>query len=281
MQTSVSVFGLGLMGRPIARRLVGTGIPVKGWNRSRLPDDQLSGIPLAAGIDDAAQANICLLILADSNAVTEVLARIERGLTAGQLVLDMGTSDPARSKVNARRLASKRIGWVDAPVSGGPDGAEKGSLAIMAGGAEGDYARVRPLLDALGTSVRVGEAGAGHTAKLVNQLIVGLTIEAVAEALTLAEKSGIDPRLIQRALRGGYADSKILQVHGTRMTERRYVPGGRVKTQLKDMQMALSLAASVGARTPNLRTVTDLCQKLVDQGHGDLDHSALHKLLWG
>ncbi len=280
MQTSVTVFGLGLMGRPIARRLVATGIPVKGWNRSRLPDDQLSGIPLAAGIVDAAQADICLLILADSNAVAEVLERIEPGLASGQLVLDMGTSDPARSKGHARRLAGRRIGWVDAPVSGGPDGAEKGSLAIMAGGADGDFARVRPLLNALGTSVRVGEAGAGHTAKLVNQVIVGLTIEAVAEALTLAEKSGIDPRLIQRALRGGYADSKVLQVHGTRMAERRYVPGGKVKTQLKDMQMALTLAASVGARTPNLRTVTDLCQKLVDQGHGDLDHSALHTLLW-
>ena len=169
---------------------------------------------------------------------------------------------------------------MDAPVSGGPDGAEKGSLAIMAGGAEGDFSRVRPVLEALGTPVRVGVAGAGHTAKLVNQLIVGLTIEAVAEALTLAEKSGIDPHLVQRALRGGYADSKILQVHGTRMIERRYVPGGKVKTQLKDMQMALSLAASVGARTPNLRTVTDLCQKLADRGDGDLDHSALHKLLW-
>lgn len=280
MQTSVSVFGLGLMGRPIARRLVGAGIPAKGWNRSRRPDDQLSRIPLAADIDDAAQADICLLILADSDAVAEVLARIEPGLTAGQLVLDMGTSDPARSKVHAQRLASRSIGWVDAPVSGGPDGAEKGSLAIMAGGAEGDYARVHPILEALGTPVRVGEAGAGHTAKLINQVIVGLTIEAVAEALTLAEKSGIDPRLIQRALRGGYADSKILQVHGTRMTERRYIPGGRVKTQLKDMQMALSLAASVGTRTPTLRTVADLCQKLVDQGDGDLDHSALHKLLW-
>ena len=280
MQTSVSVFGLGLMGRPIARRLLGAGIAAKGWNRSTLSDDQLSGIPLAASIDDAAQANICLLILADSNAVAAVLARLEPGLAAGQLVLDMGTSDPKRSREHARRLAGRGIGWVDAPVSGGPDGAEKGSLAIMAGGAEGDFTRVRPLLEALGTPVRVGDAGAGHTAKLVNQLIVGLTIEAVAEALTLAEKSGIDPHLVQRALRGGYADSKILQVHGTRMIERRYVPGGKVKTQLKDMQMALSLATSVGARTPNLRTVTDLCQKLADRGDGDLDHSALHKLLW-
>lgn len=276
---SVTVFGLGLMGRPMARRLIASGFPVKAWNRTRLPEEVVSGIPVVPELTEAARANICLLMLADSSATTDVLARIEPALSDGQVVVDMGTSDPASSRQHARRLSTKGIGWIDAPVSGGPDGAEKGSLAIMVGGSDDDLARVRPVLDALGTSVRVGEAGAGHTAKLINQVIVGLTIQAVAEALTLAEKAGIDPRLVQRALKGGYADSRILQLHGIRMVDRKYVPGGKVKTHLKDLKMAMVLAASVSARTPHLRTVTDFYQKLVDRGDGDLDHSALHKLL--
>jgi len=279
MQPTISVFGLGLMGRPMARRLIASGLSVKGWNRTELSQSLVSGIPVVPRLEEAARANFCLLMLADSRAVADVLARIEPGLSAGQVVVDMGTSDPESSRQHAARLNARGIGWVDAPVSGGPDGAEKGSLAIMVGGSESDFTKVRPMLDALGTPVRVGEAGAGHTAKLINQVIVGLTIEAVAEALMLAEKAGLDPRLVQQALRGGYADSRILQIHGTRMLERSYVPGGRVKTHLKDLKMALHLASSVSARTPNLRTVTDLYQKLVDRGEGDLDHSALHKLL--
>lgn len=279
MQPTISVFGLGLMGRPMARRLIASGLSVKGWNRTELSQRLVSGIPVVPRLEEAARANFCLLMLADSRAVADVFARIEPGLSAGQVVVDMGTSDPESSRQHAARLNARGIGWVDAPVSGGPDGAEKGSLAIMVGGSESDFTRVRPMLDALGTPVRVGEAGAGHTAKLINQVIVGLTIEAVAEALMLAEKAGLDPRLVQQALRGGYADSRILQIHGTRMLERSYVPGGRVNTHLKDLKMALHLASSVSARTPNLRTVTDLYQKLVDRGEGDLDHSALHKLL--
>ena len=279
MQPTISVFGLGLMGRPMARRLIASGLSVKGWNRTELSQSLVSGIPVVPRLEEATRANFCLLMLADSRGVADVLARIEPGLSAGQVVVDMGTSDPESSRHHAARLHARGIGWVDAPVSGGPDGAEKGSLAIMVGGSESDVAKVRPMLDALGTPVRVGEAGAGHTAKLINQVIVGLIIEAVAEALVLAEKAGLDPRLAQQALRGGYADSRILQIHGTRMLERSYVPGGRVKTHLKDLKMALHLAATVSARTPNLRTVTDLYQKLVDRGEGDLDHSALHKLL--
>jgi len=263
----------------MARRLIASGLSVKGWNRTELSQSLVSGIPVVPRLEEATRSNFCLLMLADSRAVADVLARIEPGLSAGQVVVDMGTSDPESSRHHAARLHARGIGWVDAPVSGGPDGAEKGSLAIMVGGSESDVAKVRPMLDALGTPVRVGEAGAGHTAKLINQVIVGLTIEAVAEALMLAEKAGLDPRLAQQALRGGYADSRILQIHGTRMLERSYVPGGRVKTHLKDLKMALHLASSVSARTPNLRTVTDLYQKLVDRGEGDLDHSALHKLL--
>lgn len=269
------------MGRPIARSLLAAGYTVRGWNRSPLPEDLTRGIPLCHEIAQAAQAQVCLLMLADSAAVDAVLAQIEPYLTAGQLVLDMGTSDPQHSRAHARRLASKGIGWVDAPVSGGPEGAAARTLTIMAGGTESDFARVKPLLEALGKNVtHVGEPGAGHVVKIINQLIVGLTIEAVAEALTLAEKAGIDPRLVQRALQGGFADSKILQLHGTRMIERNYQPGGKVKTQLKDLRLALELAHSLSLELPHLASTLALYEALVARGDGELDHSALHRRWW-
>jgi 3-hydroxyisobutyrate dehydrogenase-like beta-hydroxyacid dehydrogenase len=221
------------------------------------------------------------MMLADSDAVDAVLSRLEPHLSAGQMVLDMGTSDPARSRAHARRLGAKGIGWVDAPVSGGPEGAKTGTLAIMAGGTKADFDRAKPLLETLGSNVvHVGDPGAGHTMKLINQVIVGLTIEAVAEALTLAEKSGIDPRLAQRALKGGFADSRVLQLHGTCMISRTYVPGGKAETQLKDLRLAASLAAAVSARLPHLESTVALYETLLAQGDGELDHSALHKLLW-
>jgi 3-hydroxyisobutyrate dehydrogenase-like beta-hydroxyacid dehydrogenase len=150
----------------------------------------------------------------------------------------------------------------------------------MAGGTAEDVARVRPVLDALGSNVvHVGGAGAGDVAKLINQVIVGLTIEAVAEALALAERSGLDPSLVQAALRGGFADSKILQIHGTRMIKRAYVPGGKVATQLKDLRLAMRLAETAGLSLPHLESTTERYRRLVDQGRGEEDTSALHALL--
>ncbi|MGH2399634.1 MAG: NAD(P)-dependent oxidoreductase [bacterium] len=282
MPDSVSVFGLGLMGRPIARTLAGKGFPVTGWNRSPLAADLIQGIPKAQLLEDAARSGVCLLILGDSDAVDAVLAQLQRHLRSGQLVLDMGTSDPARSKAHAARLAARGVGWVDAPVSGGPEGASAGTLAIMAGGTKDHVAQVKPILNALGGNVvHVGGAGAGHTAKIINQLVVGLTIEAVAEALVLADRSGLDPALVQQALRGGFADSKVMQIHGTRMIKRDYTPGGKARTQLKDLRMALRLAEAARLTLPHLTSVASRYQQLVDQGHGDLDHSAIHKLLMG
>src|SRR5207247_4682854 len=178
----------------------------------------------------------------------------------------MGTCDPSRSRGHAARLTATVIGWIDAPVSGGPEGAAKASLASWAGGSERDFARARPVLEKLGRVVRVGEAGAGHTMKIINQLIVGLTIEAVAEALTLAEKVGLDPHLVQKALAGGFADSKILQVHGSRMIARSYVPGGRARTQLKDLNLAKQLAARVYAGLPHVDGTLSPFRPLVDAG---------------
>lgn len=276
---SVAIFGLGLMGRPMAATLLRAGFSVRGWNRTPPDPARLPGVLHHASPQAAARADVCLLVLADSPAVDAVLAQIEPALRPGQLVVDLGTSDPARSRAHAARLAEKGIGWVDAPVSGGPGGAASGDLAIMCGASEEDYARAEPALRALGRPTLVGGPGAGHTTKIINQLIVALAIEAVAEAVTLAEAAGVDPQLMQRALAGGFADSKILQIHGARMIARDYTPGGKAATQLKDLRLAQSLAAAAGLSLPHLEDTAARFARLVEQGHGELDHAALHLLL--
>lgn len=281
MKPSISILGLGTMGRPMTRKLIHAGYEVRGWNRSTLPQNLTAGIQLCQKLEEAARADVCLLMLLDSAAVNAVLEQLTPHQPAGRIILDMGSSDPAQSRKIARRLAAEGIGWVDAPVSGGPEGASKGTLAIMAGGTENDFSRVKPILDALGGNVvHVGGPGLGHTVKVINQLIVGLTIETVAEALTLAEKSGVDPRMVQQALKGGFADSKILQLHGSRMVDRSYVPGAKATIQLKDLKLAKALDAEAASDLPHLASVLALYEKLIAQGDGDLDHSAIHKLLW-
>ena len=281
MAIKLSLLGLGIMGRPMSRTLIKGGITVYGWNRSILPDKLTTGIPLCRNLGEAAEADICLLMLQDSVAVNAVLEQLIPHLSAGQLVLDMGSSDPTQSRNHSEKLDNMGIGWVDAPVSGGPEGAASGTLSIMIGGTKVHVERVRPFLELLGTNiVHVGGPGMGHMAKIVNQMIVGLTIEAVAEGLTLAEKSGINPKIIQRALKGGFADSKILRLHGTRMAKRQYVPGGKIKSQLKDLKMARRMAEKTGVKLPHLESTIQFYEKLVAQGHANMDHSALHKLLW-
>jgi 2-hydroxy-3-oxopropionate reductase len=281
MRDSICVIGLGLMGRPIARRLIAAGWSVRGWNRSPLPAALVKGIPKCASMDEAGQAEVCLFVLSDSDAVEAVLVQLEPHLFPGQVVVDMGSSDPTRSQEHAQRLAKRGIGWVDAPVSGGPEGAESGTLAVMAGGTQSDFLRVQPILQVLGDNVvHSGGPGMGHTVKVINQLIVGLVIEAVAEGLTLAEKTGIPVQLVQQALQGGFADSKILQIHGKRMAQRAYVPGAKVTTQLKDMRLALNLAREVSLQLPHLESALARYEFLATQGDGELDHSALHKLFW-
>jgi 2-hydroxy-3-oxopropionate reductase len=281
MAIAISVLGLGMMGRPMAHRLLEAGCDVRGWNRSTLSPDLTEGIPLCATVQEAARADVCLMMLLDSTAVDAVFEQIEPYLEAGQVVMDMSSSDPTHSTIHAQRLVAKGIGWIDAPVSGGPEGAAAGTLAIMAGGSTADFANVKPVLDILGGNVvHVGQAGMGHVVKIINQVIVGLTIEAVAEALTLAEKSGVDPRLVQQALKGGFADSKILQLHGTRMIKRRYEPGGKATIQLKDLRLAQALAETAAVRLPHVESLITFYEKLIAQKDGDLDHSAIHKLLW-
>lgn len=279
MATTITILGLGLMGRPMARTLAAAGWSVTGWNRSPLDPTLIAGIALAPSLAAAARAEAFILMLSDSDAVAAVLDALAPHLRPGQLVVDMGSSDPARSRPLAAGLAARGVGWVDAPVSGGPEGAAAGTLAIMAGGVLADIDLARPALAALGRVTHVGGPGAGHTAKVINQLIVGLTIEAVAEAIALAEATGVSPRMLQQALAGGFADSKVLQIHGSRMIERAYTPGGKAATQLKDLRLAQSLAAAAGLSLPHLDDTAARFQRLVDAGDGALDHSALHKLL--
>jgi 3-hydroxyisobutyrate dehydrogenase-like beta-hydroxyacid dehydrogenase len=281
MSMSISIVGLGMMGRPMARRLLEAGCDVRGWNRSALSPDLTEGIPLCQTVEEASRAAICIMMLLNSTAVDAVLEQMEPFLEAGQVVMDMSSSDPTHSTLHAQRLTAKGIGWIDAPVSGGPEGAAAGTLAIMAGGAASDFESVEPVLKILGGNVvHVGGPGMGHIVKIINQVIVGLTIEAVAEGLTLAEKSGVDPQLVQQALKGGFADSKILQLHGTRMIKRSYVPGGKATIQLKDLNLAQTLAKTSNVRLPHVKSLIRFYEKLISQKDGDLDHSAIHKLLW-
>jgi 3-hydroxyisobutyrate dehydrogenase-like beta-hydroxyacid dehydrogenase len=281
MSMSINVIGLGMMGRPMARRLLEDGCDVRGWNRSELSADLTEGIPLCRTVEEACRAGICIMMLLDSTAVDAVVEQTEPYLEAGQVVMDMSSSDPTHSTLHAQRLTAKGIGCIDAPVSGGPEGAAAGTLAIMAGGAASDFERVEPVLNILGGNVvHVGGPGMGHVVKIINQVIVGLTIEAVAEGLTLAEKSGVDPQLVQQALKGGFADSKILQLHGTRMIKRNYKPGGKATIQLKDLRLAKELADTASVRLPHVESLTRFYERLISQKDGELDHSAIHKLLW-
>jgi 3-hydroxyisobutyrate dehydrogenase-like beta-hydroxyacid dehydrogenase len=220
-----------------------------------------------------------VLVLADSAAVGEVLGRLDPHLRPGQIVIDMGSSHPLDTRTRAAALRTRGIGWVDAPVSGGAAGAAAATLAIMVGGEPEDVARAEPLLHALGHNVvRVGGPGAGHVAKVANQVVVGLALEAVAEALALVEAAGLDPKLVQQALRGGWADSRILQEQGTRMVERDWVPGGKVTTIRKDLRMARELAAELGLELPHLDGAHAVFSELVERGDGDLDCAAVFEL---
>jgi len=198
-----------------------------------------------------------------------------RALARGSVVIDMSTTSPNAARNQAAKLAPMGISFVDAPVSGGTRGAAAGTLAIMAGGPEAIFARLAPVFKPMGNARRVGDVGAGQLCKLANQLIVAVTIGAVAEALVLAEKGGVDPAAVRDALTGGFADSRILTEHGKRMIARDFTPGGLVTNQLKDLNAAHAVADSLNITLPMLNTVHALFQNLHDNGGKDLDHSAL------
>ncbi|MDX1711703.1 MAG: NAD(P)-dependent oxidoreductase [Rhodovibrionaceae bacterium] len=280
MSTRIAFIGTGIMGAPMARNLLLAGHEVTAWNRTAekarpLERDggKLADSPAAAA--EGAQA--VFTMLSDGPAVTEVLdsAGVAAALSPGAIVIDCSSIPPSTARDHAERLADRGLGHLDAPVSGGPSGAEQASLAIMVGGSDEDFAKGRPLLEALGRPTHVGPAGAGQLAKLANQTIVGLAIGAVAEALLLAGEGGADPAKVREAMRGGFADSLILQIHGERMIERSFLPGGPASMHLKDMRTVMEEAQNLGLDLPLAARATELFEKLVEHRGPGVDHSGL------
>jgi 2-hydroxy-3-oxopropionate reductase len=276
----IAVLGIGLMGYPMARRLCEAGHQVHVWSRTLHKAQRLAGdgAVVHARADDAVrEADLVITMLGDGSVVDQVLFDLgaANAMKAGSLLVDMSSIKPVEAKDHAARLGERNIGYLDAPVSGGTIGAEAGTLAIMVGGKASNYDDALPVFNTFGHSTHVGPVGAGQLAKLANQMIVGATIGVVAEALLLCERGGANMAKVREAITGGFADSRILQVHGKRMVERDFVPRGRMSVQLKDLRNALATANEVGFSAP----ITALFEQLYAQGieHGleDLDQSAL------
>ena len=287
---SIGFIGLGLMGKPMARKLKAAGADMIIHNRSQGVIEKLAGAgmtPARTPAEVAGQADTVILMLPDTAAVENVLLGpdgVVSGLVGGGgpggLIIDMGTTKVIATRAFARDVEAAGGDYIDAPVSGGTIGAEGGSLTIMAGGSDDALQRAAPIFTVLGRSTTpIGPVGTGQVAKAANQVIVGLTIGAVAEALVLARKAGANPARVRDALKGGFADSRILEVHGLRMIDGAFEPGGKCVTQRKDMDQALELAAELGFEMPATALSRDLYDKLIDAGLGDLDHSALIKAI--
>ncbi len=276
----IAVLGIGMMGQPMARRLCQAGHAVSVWNRDRSKAERLldAGARVAASPAEAVAGADCVVtLLTDGAAVADVL--FEQGAAAamapGALLVDMFSIMPSQAREHASRLQALGLHHLDAPVSGGTLGAEQGTLAIMVGGEAADFARAVPLFAVLGRSTQVGPHGAGQLAKLANQMIVGITIGAVAEALLLCQQGGADPAQVRAAISGGFADSRILQVHGERMVGRDFAKRGSMQVQLKDMRNALATAAELGFDAPITGLFEQLYAAGVAHGLGELDQSAL------
>jgi 2-hydroxy-3-oxopropionate reductase len=280
-QMKIAVLGTGLMGAPMARRLCEAGHEVSVWNRSRDKAEPLAahGATVCATPAEAARdAGLVLTMLTDGPAVSQVL--FEHGAAEASakraIFLDMSSIRPAEARAPAERLGHSGHGALDAPVSGGTRGAEAGTLAIMAGGEAHAFATAKPVMDVLGRPVHVGPSGAGQLSKLANQAIVAIAIGAVAEATLLVGEGGGDLTAFRQALKGGFADSTILQQHGERMENRDFAPGGRSSVQLKDLDNVLAEAGELGLKLPLVAALRDRYARLSGpMGHGDLDHSAL------
>jgi 3-hydroxyisobutyrate dehydrogenase-like beta-hydroxyacid dehydrogenase len=272
----IAFLGIGLMGRPMAFRLAQAGYPLRAWNRSPAKAEALRAAgaePCQVLADAVADAAIVVSMLEDGPVVGQVIDVALASLKPGTLWIDMSSTGQAEALAFHARLAAHACRFVDAPVSGGVAGAEAGTLAIMAGASQADFDAALALLRVLGSPVRVGPAGAGQVAKLCNQLIVGGTLNIVAEALLLAQAAGADPAAVRAAIGGGFAGSRILEVHGQRMLERNFIPGGQVKSQLKDLRNVLAAAADAGVVLPVAALVTDNYQSIAADLAG-ADHAA-------
>lgn len=276
----IAVLGIGLMGFPMARRLCEAGHGVHAWNRSRDKAERLApfGAQVHASPADAVQqAEIVVCMLESGPVVEDVLFRqgAAAAMRPGTLFIDMASIQPREARDHAARLAERGVAQLDAPVSGGTVGAENGTLAIMVGGKAADFERALPVFQVFGRATHVGPDGAGELAKLANQMIVGITIGAVAEALLLCAKGGADMAKVREAIGGGFAESRVLQLHGQRMVERDFAPRAKIAIQLKDMRNALATAQEIGFEAPVTELFERLYAQATEHGLADLDHSGL------
>lgn len=274
----ITVLGTGLMGYPMARRLCQAGFAVTAWNRTPQKAGRLAadGARVAAHAREAVRdAQVVLSMLENGEVVRRLLDEVADALPAGCVWLDMSSIKPAQAREHAAILGRRGITAIDAPVSGGTLGAENGTLAIMAGGDAGVCQRLAPVFAPLGRVTHVGPAGAGQLAKLSNQMIVGITIGAVAEALLLAQRGGASMAKVREAIRGGFAESRVLEVHGQRMVEGDFAKRGAIAVQLKDMRNALDTAREEGLALPITGLLETLYAQAVAHGLGDLDQAGL------
>ena len=288
---TLGFIGLGIMGAPMAGHLVSTGLPVYVNTRSQVPAAiaATSAIACASPAEVARQADVIFLMVPDTPDVEAVLFGehgVAQALQAGgaggarKVVVDMSSISPMATKAFAQRINALGADYIDAPVSGGEVGAKAASLTIMCGGDEAVFERVRPLLEKMGKNITlVGGNGDGQTTKVANQIIVALNIAAVGEALLFASKAGADPAKVRQALMGGFASSRILEVHGERMVKRSFNPGFRIKLHQKDLSLALQGARELGVSLPQTAGAAQLMQACAANGGADLDHSALVKAL--
>ena len=277
--------GLGIMGAPMAGHLVAAGHQVFINTRSKIPEElaNSAAIPCSSPAEVANKADIIITMVPDTPDVEKVLfgeSGIASGLSKGKIVVDMSSISPIATKEFAKQINALGCEYLDAPVSGGQLGAKGATLTIMVGGSEETFAKVKPVFELMGKNITlVGGNGAGQITKVANQIIVALNIEAVAEALVFASKAGADPAKVREALMGGFASSKILEVHGERMIKRTFDPGFRIELHQKDLNLALNSARALGVSLPNTATAQELFNSCSAHGGKAWDHSAMVKAL--
>lgn len=278
----IGFIGLGLMGKAMARNLHAAGATVTVNNRSRPSMDELAAGGLATAAtprEVAAASDITIVMVTDTPAVDTVLHGpdgVIAGLSQGKVVIDMGTTKVRETRTWAEEVRAAGAAYVDAPVSGGQVGAQDGTLSVFIGAEDADLPRVMPVFEVLGRNItHIGGVGAGQVTKTANQAIVGMTLSAVAEGLTLAAQAGVDPGKVRSALLGGFAESRVLDLHGGRMVARTFEPGGRASVQHKDVLQALELAGQVGLKMPSLEANLKLWQKMMDRGWDGLDQAGI------
>ena len=279
---NIGFIGTGLMGFPMAKNILKAGYKVKVFNRSKNKAEPLKdfGAEISNSIGELVKASdVVITMLTNDDAVNEVIGSDEflNNLKPNSTVIDMSSVKQTTAVNHGKNLKSQKINFLDAPVSGGTIGAEEASLAIMIGGEQVVFDSVKDILKSMGNPTLVGPVGCGQVSKLANQIIVGLAIGAVAEAVTLCEKAGADPKKMIKALSGGWADSKVLRTHGKRMIDKDFSPKGKTSSQLKDMNNILECANNYNTQLPISNLVKEMYKSLVENGHGETDHSSLYK----